>query len=250
MPGIYVMAVLTIGLTAILCIATLKHLTGSDRRYDWLIFVGLPLSFLVNRLIKTPVITSLAAWTETPLRLTPDAPVWFILAIWLNAPLLEEAIKVLPIIVPASRVFLRDASQALYAGLALGMGFGLGEAAYLAYGIAQNPTYNQLSWHVFTGFASERLIVTFAHGWMTSVVILGVYSGKKKALFGYLTGVGLHALINLGPILLVLKSIPATIASLASYAAIFLAFLIFQKHERAAKQINGIVPKEIVYFER
>jgi hypothetical protein len=40
------------------------------------------------------------------------------------------------------------------------------------------------------------------------------------------------------------------ISSLGSYAAIFLAFLVFQKKERAAKQISGNAPKEIVYFER
>jgi hypothetical protein len=250
MPGIYMMAALTIGLTAILCIATLNHLTGSDHRYDWLMLVGLPLSFLVNRFIKTPIITFLAGWTQTPFRLALDAPLWFILAIWLNTPIFEEAIKVLPIILPASRVFLRDATQALYAGLALGMGFGLGEAAYLANRIAQSPIYGQMPWYLFTGFAFERLIVTFAHGWMTSIAVLGMFGGRKKALPRYLTAVGLHALINLGPILLALKLIPATVASLASYAAILLAFLIFQKEEHTAKQRSGIAPKEIVYFER
>jgi uncharacterized membrane protein YhfC len=230
--------------------ATINHLTGSARRYTWLILVGLPLSFLVNRFIKTPIITSLATWTETPLRLAPDTPVWFVLAIWLNAPLFEEAIKVLPMTLPASRVFLRDASQALHTGLALGMGFGLGEAAYLAYGIAQSPDYNQLPWHVFTGFAFERLIVTFAHGLMTSIVVLGCHGGRRKAWFGYLTAVGLHVLINLGPILLALKLIPASVSSLGSYAAIFLAYLIFQKNEHITKKRSGMLPKEIIYFER
>lgn len=249
MPGIYMMAVLTIGLTSILCITALNHLTGSDRRYYWLILAGLPLSFLVNRFIKTPAITVLATSTGTPLRLS-DAPLWFVLAIWLNAPVFEEAIKVLPMIIPASRVFLGDAARALYAGLALGMGFGLGEAAYLAYGIAQSPEYSQLPWHLFTGFASERLFVTFAHGLMTSIVVLGFQQGRNKALSGYLTAVGLHALINLGPILLALKLLSATVSSLGSYAVILLAFLIFQRNERSAKKLSGIVPREVVYFER
>jgi hypothetical protein len=244
------MAVLAIGLAAILCITALNHFTRSDHRYFWLVLAGLPLSFIVNQFIKTPAITSLAAGNGIPLRLAPGTPLWFILAIWLNAPIFEEAIKLLPMILPTSRVFLRDALQALYAGLALGMGFGLGEAAYLAYGIAQSPVYRQLPWYVFTGFASERLIVTFAHGLITSCVILGFHYRKRKALLGYLTAVGLHALINLGPILLALKLLPATISSLGSYAAILLAFLIFQKNERAAKTRNGIVPKEIIYFER
>ena len=126
MPGIYVMAVLTLLGNALLCVATLNHLTQSDRRYYWLLVAGLPLSMIVNRFIKTPVISSIAAWTGIPLRVGLDVPVWFIIAVWLNAPIFEEAIKLLPLILPASRVFLGDASRSLWAGLALGMGFGLG----------------------------------------------------------------------------------------------------------------------------
>jgi uncharacterized membrane protein YhfC len=249
MPGIYVMAVLTFLVTALLCIAILNQLTHSDRRYIWLILAGLPLSLIVNRFIKTPVIAALAAWTGIPLRIGLDVPVWFILAVWLNAPIFEEAIKLVPLL-PAARVFLKDASHALWSGLALGMGFGLGEAAYLAYGIAQSPEYNQLPWHVFTGYASERLIITFAHAFMTAIAVWGMYHGKRKALSGFLTAVGLHALINLGPVLLALQLIPATLASIESYLAIATAFVIFQNIAQKAKKASGMETREIVYLER
>jgi len=244
------MAVVTIVITALLCVTTLNHLTQSDHRYYWLLLAGLPLSLIVNRFIKIPAITALAAWTGLPLRIGLDVPLWFIIAVWLNAPVFEEAIKVLPMAIPASRVFLQDTSHALWAGLALGLGFGLGEAAYLAYGIAQSPAYTQIPWHMFTGFASERLIVTFAHGLMTSIAVAGFHSGRRKAFSGYLTAVGLHALINLGPILLALKLVPAAVSGPASYVAILAAFIIFQKQERNAKNASGMVPKEIIYFER
>ena len=250
MPGIYVMAVFTIFGTAILCIATLNYLTQSDRRYYWLILSGLPLSFIVNRLIKIPFITSTAALAGIPLKLSSDAPLWFILVIWLTSPVFEEAIKMLPIVMSIGRKFLGVGFQALYAGLALGLGFGLGEAAYLAYGIAQSPDYNQLPWHVFTGFASERLIVTFGHGLMTSLAILGLHRGGRNALFGYLSAVGLHALINLGPILAALKLIPAAVSSIESYAVILAAFFIFQKNMRILKKISGTEPVEKIYFQR
>jgi uncharacterized membrane protein YhfC len=250
MPGIYGMAAVTISLTAILCFTTLNHLTRSDRRYYGLILAGLPLSFIVNRFVKTPAIASLATWTGTPLKLSLDAPWWFITVIWLNAPIFEEAIKVLPVALPASRRVLKDASHALWAGLALGMGFGLGEAAYLAYGIAQSPAYNQLPWHMFTGFATERLIVTFAHGMMTAIAVLGLFYGKKNVFLGYLAAAGLHALINLGPVLLALKVIPATVSTLMSYLVILGILVIFQNKERTAKRISGINPKEIIYFEQ
>jgi RsiW-degrading membrane proteinase PrsW (M82 family) len=108
MPGIYGMAVLTILLTGLLCVITLKQLTGSIRRYGWLLLVGLPLSLMVNRFIKTPLVISVAAWTGTPLKLGLDAPFWFIFLIWLNAPLFEEAIKLFPILLPISHVFLKE----------------------------------------------------------------------------------------------------------------------------------------------
>lgn len=250
MPGVYGMAVLTILLTALLSVGTLHQRTRSNRRYDWLILAGLPLSLVVNRFIKTPAITSLAGWTGIPLKLGPGVPIWFIAAVWLNAPVFEEAIKMLPILLPISRRFLQNSSQALWAGFATGIGFGLGEAAYLAYNLAQSPIYNQLPWYTFTGFAFERLIVTFAHGFMTSLAILGFYEGRKRVLFGYLSAVGLHALINLGPILMVLKIIPANLSTVASYLSIFAAFGIFQRKLHIAKKTCGIAQEEVVYFER
>lgn len=250
MPGIYGMAALTIAVTALLCVTVLEHLTRSGRRYYGLILVGLPLSLIVNQFIKVPLIASLATWTGLPLKIGLDVPLWFVIAVWLNAPIFEEMIKVLPMVLPTPRRFLQDASQALWAGLALGLGFGLGEAAYLAYGIAQSPAYNQLPWYMFTGFASERLIVTFAHGLMTSIAVAGFHAGRRNMLVGVLTAIGLHALINLGPILLALKLIPPIISSMGSYAAILAAFVIFQKKEQMARRMNGTVPKEIIYFER
>jgi hypothetical protein len=250
MPGIYGMAVLTLCATAILCIAALDHLTGSDRRYYWMIVAGLPLSLVANRFLKIPAITSLAAWTGIPLELGSGAPFWFVTALWLNAPIFEEGIKALPAILPVSRFVLRDASHALWAGLALGMGFGLGEAAYLAYGIAQSPAYQAYPWYMFTAFAFERLIVTFAHGLLASLTVLGLHDGGRKGLFGYFYAVGLHALINLGPILLALKLIPAMAASLSTYAAILAAFHLFQRNDSKLKALRGLATKEIIYFER
>ena len=250
MPGIYRMAVLTILLTGLLCVTTLKQLTGSTRRYGWWLLVGLPLSPVVNQFIKTPLIAFLAAATGTPLKLGLDVPIWFILLIWMNAPLFEEAIKLFPMLLPASRNFLKEAPQALWAGLALGMGFGLGEAAYLASGIAQSPTYNQLPWYLFTGFALERLVVTFGHGLLTALAVLGLHYGRGRALIGYLTAVGLHALINLGSILSALKLLPATLSSMGTYVAILISFVLFQRSMSAAQTSSGIEKREILYFER
>ena len=250
MPGIYWMAGLTISVTAMLCTAFLHTFTRPDRRYDWLILAGLPLSFIVNRWVKIPLITSLAAGANLPLKLGPDMPLWFLVLILLNAPLFEEAIKLVPLAFRISRTFLNDAKSSLWAGLALGMGFGLGEAAYLAYGIAQSPAYHGAPWYSFTGFASERLIVTFAHGFLTAIAAYRLPRGGPKALFGYLSAVGLHALINLGPILLALKLLSAAVSSITTYTGIAASFFLFQKYVSMARKMSGSPPHEIVYFER
>ena len=123
---------------------------------------------------------------DIPLKLEMSTPLWFILLIWLNAPIFEEAIKAIPILFPAARGFLKKkASAALSAGLALGLGFGLGEAAFIAYGVAQSPALQSLPWYLFTGYAVERLIVTFAHGFLTSLTVLGYQHGGRRALSGF-----------------------------------------------------------------
>jgi len=250
MLGVYSMAVITIVLTTVLCIGFLNYLTHSNRRHYWLLLIGLPSSFIVNHWVKIPLITALATWAGIPLKLSIEMPLWFIAAILLNAPIFEEAIKLLPIALPASRKLMNDAQGSLWTGLALGMSFGLGEAAYIAYGIAQSPEYNSLPWYVFTGYATERLIVIFGHGFLTSIAAYGFYKGGKNILIGYLSAVGLHALINLGPILLALKLTPAPVSSAGSYAAILAAFLLFQHHVRTAKKASGQETGEVVYFER
>ena len=181
------MAVITIVLATVLCISYLNYLTNSNRRYYWLLLVGLPSSFIVNHWVKTPLITALATWAGIPLKLSPEIPLWFITLILLNAPFFEEAIKLFPIALPASRKLMNDALGSLWTELALGMSFGLGEAAYIAYGVAQSPEYNELPWYMFTGYALERLTVTFGHGFLTSIAAYGFYKGGRNALIGYLS---------------------------------------------------------------
>ncbi len=244
------MAIITLVLTSALSLAFLHYLTHFDRRYDWLLLIGLLSSFMINRWVKIPVITSIAAWTDVLMQLSMATPVWFVMVIWLNAPIFEEAVKILPFALPAVRKLLNDAQGSLWAGLALGLSFGLGEAAYMAYGVAQGPEYNSLPWYMFTGFAAERLMVTFGHGFLTSIAAYGFYKGGRNAFIGYFSAVGLHALINLGPILLALKFKPEAVFNSMSYVFILVAFLLFQRYARDAKKLSRPETDELVYFAR
>ncbi len=158
----------------------------------------------------------------------------------------------MPLVFPASHVFLVSRRQALSAGLALGLGFGIGEAAYLAYGMALSPAYAGYAWYLFTGFMTERIFVSFGHGFMTSLAVQELHLGGRKAVLGYLGAVGLHALLNLGAMLMGLKLLPASLSSLMTYAVLTLALLVFQKNLRAGRKTSHDPDQdtEITYFER
>jgi hypothetical protein len=92
----------------------------SNRRYLWLLLPGLLSSFIVNPWVKTPVISAIAAWAGIPLRIGLDGSIWFAALSLFNPHIFEEAIKLLPAAVPATRKMRNDASGALWAGLAQG----------------------------------------------------------------------------------------------------------------------------------
>lgn len=252
MPGIYWMAALVLAVTTALSLLMLKSYSPLKGRTLWLMAAGLPLSFLVNRFVKTPVLQGIGQVTGVPLALNLQTPIWFILVIWMCAPVFEEAIKAAPMLLPGLRKSLNDPGDALLAGLALGLGFGLGEAAYLAYGLGQSPQYASLPWYIFTGYAVERMIVTFGHGFMTSLFTLGLQRGGGRAVSGYFSAVGLHALINLGPILVPLHVVSLAFASFLADAFILVAFVIFQRQVRAVRASSSLLvgSEEKVYYQR
>ena len=196
MPGIYGMALITLAVSAALWGGLLYVMSGRQRRHLWLLLPGLPLSAVVNLLVKAPLAVLVGRAAGLPPQFVPGAPLWFLIFLFMLAPVFEEAIKVAPLLIPRVRAFLGSPMDALRAGMALGIGFGLGEAAYLAYAVAQAPQYAGLPWYIFGGYAMERLFTCFVHGVMTTVVVMGLQRGGRRAVLGYLAGVGLHAATN------------------------------------------------------
>jgi hypothetical protein len=252
MPGIYPMAFITITISALLGGIYLKVMSGQPRRYLWLLCVSLFLSTVVNLWIKRPLMVGVGEWAGVPMNLGLTTPVWFIVFAWLVAPVTEEAIKVVPLLIPRLRTFLATPVEALWAGVALGLSFGLGEAAYLAWSIAQSPIYAGLPWYTFTGYASERLIVCFGHGMLTALVTAGLQRGVWPAVQGYLAAVALHALINIGPLLLSLDLVSAVVVQLLFIAAIIFLTFIFERLRRTLMQGPDApdLAQEVVYFKR
>ena len=253
MAGIYVMAIITLLASAGLWGGLMYVMSGRNRRYLWLLLPGLPLSALVNVWIKRPLMIGVGQAAGIPPNMGLQTPLWFILFAFMLAPIFEEAIKVLPLLLPWVCRLLSGPAAALWVGMALGISFGLGEAAFLAYGVAQQPEYAGLPWYVFTGYLSERLLVCFLHGVMTAVLVTGLRRGAGRGVIGYLAAAGLHALLNVGALLFQFDLIPAWGAQLALLGSLILLAFVFERLRRGAtRQAEAVHPPEdeVVYFRR
>jgi hypothetical protein len=78
-------------------------------------------------------------------------------------------------------------------GLALGLGFGLGEIGFVAWLLNHNPQLAALPWYIFTGFLIERILVCFLHGAITATA---VWLWCRGARWGILVAMVLHYLLN------------------------------------------------------
>jgi hypothetical protein len=202
MTGILIMAAITLPLAGLACAGLLAWGTHDLRRYAWLALITLPFSALVNLLIKGPMVSQIGQSAGIPTEAVPgEIPIWFILILLLAAPILEEWAKALPFLLPPVGRFLDGPKAALWAGVALGMGFGLGEVVYLGYTIAVTPQFFGYPWFEFGGFAYERILYAVAQGLLTGILALGLQRGRINALWAYLGAVGLHAAASTGALL-------------------------------------------------
>lgn len=251
-PSIYVMAAITLVLTAAAWGGLVYALSGRNKTMLWLLLPGVPLSAIVNLAVKRPLIL----WLGTVGQVAPGqglaTPLWFIVALSLVPPVTEEAIKVLPLLLPVVRRQVDSRSSAMWVGLSLGIGFGLGEAAYLAYNVAQAPEYAAYPWYAFTGYLSERMVVSLGHGLLTMLVVVGLWRSGWQALSGYLSAVTIHLLMNLGAILFQLDVIPASTAGLSLLVALILLAVLFERLRRQTTRQGEDQERaqEVVYFVR
>ncbi len=114
------------------------------------------------------------------------------------APLTEEPAKLLPLALPWVRARVTEANAERVA-TALGLGFGAGEAVFVAVLVA--PHVVDLPWWHFGAFMLERVQVALVHGLLTRASVLGVASSGAAARRGLVTAMALHLALNL-PVLL------------------------------------------------
>src|SRR5512135_1052362 len=98
MPPIYIMAVVTVAVALALWGGLIYLFSGRERRYFWLLVLGLPLSAIANLVIKRQAIVAVGLTAHVPPGLGLMSPAWFLLFQVLISPGIEEVMKVVPLL--------------------------------------------------------------------------------------------------------------------------------------------------------
>jgi len=251
MPQIYIMAVITLVFSVALWGGLTFLFTGHQKKYFWLLLLGLPLSAVANLLLKSLAIIAVGRAAHVQPGLGLAAPIWFLAFKVLVTPLVEEPVKVLPLLLRQARKMVTNQASALWAGFVLGVSFGLGEACFIAYAVAQNDPYSSLPWYAFTGFLNERIMACFAHGILTAVLVIGLQRGGRYILYGSLTAIGLHLFLNAPTVMYQFQWISYELYNTSIVIPFIVLAMIFERMRRATRELKDDPSgKEIVYWQR
>jgi hypothetical protein len=183
--GLFIAASITTALA--LCGVAILLWCSRHRRAMMLAFlIALPLQPLMIYALRLPV--------DGLLRSTYGiAAGWITIVSLFYAPLTEEPAKWLTAAVPTVRRAI--AEDPIGIALAAGAGFGIGEIWFLAYALANSPSYPDLPFWMFAGFLLERLEVCFLHGVLLIPPFYALASGRSF-LVGGVVGMAMHFLLN------------------------------------------------------
>ena len=251
MSQIYIMAVITVAVSLTLWGGLIYLFTGHQKRYFWLLLLGLPLSAIANLLLKPQATIIVGQTFHVQPGLGLAAPIWFLAFKVLVTPLVEEALKIMPLLLKPAWRMVANRASALWIGFVLGISFGLGEALFIAYAISQNAAYNSLPWYAFTGFLNERIMTCFAHGVLTAVLVMGMQRGGWYILNGYLTALGLHLFLNTPTVLYQFQRISYELYNISIVIPFITLAVIFEWMRRTTREPkDDQTSNEIVYWQR
>lgn len=245
--GIYIAAFIATGISAVLWGGLIYWLSKREWKYLALMLILLPFSTIVNLWVKKPVYDFLLFSLNVSSELSITTPWWLLLFILFLAPITEEAIKLFPLAAKQVRRTI-DKLSALWIGMALGIGFGIGEIWYLAWRFSMVPGFAGYPFYYFGGFIGERMMTVFIHGVMTAVAVTGFLKGRKGLLIGYVGAVFLHAFANISAMLYQIRLWDITFASLYLILPMGIAFFIFEYLRK--EQLKDKKHKETVLFSR
>lgn len=243
---IFITALITILLSAGLWGGLFYTIGSKQKIYGLFLIFMLPFSALVNLLIKTPLNQLVVKNFELQGGVNLQQPLFYLLFLAFLAPVTEEIIKILPIFHPAVRKkFQKDP---LWFGAWLGLGFGLGEALFIAYGISKSSQFVGLPWYAFGGYLGERFVVCLIHALLTAIFTWFIF--QKKFFTGFGLVILLHFFVNLGAFLLALGVIGLPFVNILLLAAVVILVFIFEKIRKNLLKLNISGSDEVVYFRR
>lgn len=205
---------ITAAITSVAALAMWKWMVGKfpdkfPKNLLWLAFIiCLPMEPLSYYAMRVPLMDAVKArWPE----IFP-----YLVLVW--APLTEDLFKLAPLLVPDIRKALTKDNWAQLA-LAIGCGFGIGEAWLVGHFIAITPATKDYPFFVYGGYLAERLQVCILHAFFTSWALR---RWNNKFLLGLLIAMSIHFLAN-SPIIW-LRYLPYTKVWLQVYGVAVLFF--------------------------
>jgi len=162
---------------------------GNRKDYSRLLaafLLVIPLSPLANYTLK-PVLDDLVR-----LIISKESGIYKFITM-AYAPLISEPIKLLPLVLPFLYHRVNKDNFVSF-GMALGVGFGIGEIWLYAFRSSQIPSDSYLPLgYVLLGYISEWLMVCLLHGAFTSLVLWRLRRGIG---WGLAAAMGLHLLVH------------------------------------------------------
>lgn len=187
----YVGAISTLLIGAFYLAMIRKRVPSSERNF----LLGLAaMTFFMPALAFYGVRQPLDAFIRT--YMDPNSAGYIALRLW-YAPFTEELAKLWPLLVPAVWRYI-DHDRAPRAAYALGLGFGVGEIAFLAVIFGMDPSAETNRWYHYMGFFSERLLVAPIHGFfvLASLCAWRRWNWPAGLFLGYLCAATLHWALN------------------------------------------------------
>ena len=217
----------------------------STKNKIFAILVSALLCPVVNLFVKKPIFINLEKLLNIPTD-PKNYPIYYILLTPFIVGITEEAIKIVPLLFPNFKSFLKHKESALSIGFLLGLGFGIGEAWYLAYRLA--PSTLQYPFILLSGFGSERLMVIATHLSLTAFLTYGI--SKKKGFLYYLIVVVLHGFGDIFASLYQSGFLPSLIAGYCNLALSCLYFGTLIRLIQQLRKINSKPPSGEILFQR
>lgn len=188
--NIWIMAAITVVLSLLVYGAVLRQLAPRDERRLLVIacLMIVPMSAGAFYLVRRPLDVSIVH------PLLGDGAAYFV-ARMLYAPVTEELTKLWPLLIPTFRQRVtRD--NGLRVGMALGLGFGLGEILFIADLVARTPG-PELAWYEYTGLLQERFMICLLHAGFAAMSLRGLTRWRFGLPAGLAVAMLLHLATNL-----------------------------------------------------